>query len=370
MNLMILTNTLVGGGAEKQLLLSVAGLAREGVRCTVFVLRPVAADTRYDQLIRNCQSAGARFYVPRSHADVLKVILRLAATSLKSPRGILWTWGFRAELVRLVCPWLWVPYGILALRSASHDEMQRHALLISLASPLTSLYIANSRRAIDLLCRIVPSAGQRSEIVYNSVERMASVNSLAGAMLARPRIVMLGNVRYYVKGYDIALRLAGILKSRKFDFEIVIGGRQLPGEPSIKGEIAAAGLSDVVRWAGPIVDVYQFLRSANIFLMLSRYEGTSNSLLEAMTAGLPCVSTAVGDVDWFVGKGAGISVVPIGDANAAADQIVRLCGDKVLAEGQGAKNAEFCDRHFSSQGMIAATMRALSRCRESDTQPI
>ena len=55
------------------------------------------------------------------------------------------------------------------------------------------------------------------------------------------------------------------------------------------------------------------------------------ALLEAMATGLPCIATAVGGIpDLFAGD-AGI-LVPVADAQAVADAIARVIGDRSLRE--------------------------------------
>ena len=54
------------------------------------------------------------------------------------------------------------------------------------------------------------------------------------------------------------------------------------------------GIEDRVCFLGPIADVADALRSADLFVLPSVAEGMSNSLLEAMATGLPCVASDIG----------------------------------------------------------------------------
>jgi glycosyltransferase involved in cell wall biosynthesis len=56
-----------------------------------------------------------------------------------------------------------------------------------------------------------------------------------------------------------------------------------------------------------------------------------NSILEALASGVPVVSTQVGGVPYMVDHGRTAVLVPPEDAQAMADAIARLLGDRDLA---------------------------------------
>jgi glycosyltransferase involved in cell wall biosynthesis len=62
-------------------------------------------------------------------------------------------------------------------------------------------------------------------------------------------------------------------------------------------------------------DVPEMLNAADVFVLSSDYEGNPLAVLEAMAAGLPVISTAVGGVPELVEGGCGL-LVPPGDAQA------------------------------------------------------
>jgi glycosyltransferase involved in cell wall biosynthesis len=59
-----------------------------------------------------------------------------------------------------------------------------------------------------------------------------------------------------------------------------------------------------VRFLGSRADVPDILRASDVFVLSSDYEGNPLSVLEAMAAGLPVISTAVGGVPELVQHGA------------------------------------------------------------------
>jgi glycosyltransferase involved in cell wall biosynthesis len=85
---------------------------------------------------------------------------------------------------------------------------------------------------------------------------------------------------------------------------------------------------DGVEVLGPRDDVAGMLRSAAVYVSASEAEGLSNSLLEAMASGLPCVVTDVGGVRDVVRDGNDGVVVPADDLDALVDAVARLLPDR------------------------------------------
>lgn len=72
------------------------------------------------------------------------------------------------------------------------------------------------------------------------------------------------------------------------------------GKERIKLEklIKELNASEYIKLPGVSKNVWEYMKQAKLFVLTSHYEGMSNSMLEAMSLGLPCVSTKVsGAVD-------------------------------------------------------------------------
>lgn len=93
------------------------------------------------------------------------------------------------------------------------------------------------------------------------------------------------------------------------------------------------------------VDIMKRLLSSDLYLSTSLFEGTSNSLLEAMYAKLPIVATNVGDNQYMV-RGNGF-LHNIGDIRGMVKSIMKLYNDKSLREQYGIKSREIVEKYFS-----------------------
>ena len=121
----LLSNTLVGGGAEKQMLLTAALLAKHGIECEIVCLSPPLHRPGYDALVRRCRADGISIRVAESRIGLIRhlgAIIRSAVVRRK--KDVLWTWGYRAEAVRLVLTPLWLLRAVVSIRSANIEEIR------------------------------------------------------------------------------------------------------------------------------------------------------------------------------------------------------------------------------------------------------
>ena len=95
--------------------------------------------------------------------------------------------------------------------------------------------------------------------------------------------------------------------------------------PVLERQIAALGLQGKVHLMGATKDVAAALRTASLFVLSSDYEGMPNALMEAMAAGVPCVSTdcPCGGPRELFGPELADRLVPCKDAAALADAMQR-----------------------------------------------
>lgn len=98
-------------------------------------------------------------------------------------------------------------------------------------------------------------------------------------------------------------------------------------------------LSDNIRFLGARKDVGTYLQGSDIFVMASRTEGMSNALLEAMSYGLPCVTTSVGGNREIINHGENGLLVEPEDSVGLGEAIIELIRNQSLREkiGMGAR---------------------------------
>jgi glycosyltransferase involved in cell wall biosynthesis len=123
---------------------------------------------------------------------------------------------------------------------------------------------------------------------------------------------------------------------------------------SLKSLAQELGLGQRVRFLGSRADVPDILRASDVFVLSSDYEGNPLSVLEAMAAGLPVISTAVGGVPELVQHGATGLLVPAGDACSLAEAIAQLGCDPARRAAMGNTARQTARERFDVRVMSLA----------------
>lgn len=145
-------------------------------------------------------------------------------------------------------------------------------------------------------------APERIRVIPNGVDArlFAPNNQLRERMRERfgygRQAVVLGAVGRLVpiKAHGTLLRAAEQLITQGMDVQVLLVG----GGPELgrlrEYALGSVALKDRATFAGPSLAVHELYQAMDVFVLPSIREGMSNTLLEAMACGLPCVATAVG----------------------------------------------------------------------------
>ncbi len=133
----------------------------------------------------------------------------------------------------------------------------------------------------------------------------------------------------YGKGHVTLIKAAKVLTDKGYDVEVsFIGDGPLKAEFKLLAE--KLGISERIRFAGRISErkeLLDTLASTDIFALPTRSEGLPRSVIEAMSVGLPCVSSPVGGVPELLDKR---WLVPPDDHILLAEKIEELIADTAL----------------------------------------
>ncbi len=105
---------------------------------------------------------------------------------------------------------------------------------------------------------------------------------------ARKRLLAVGRLHAH-KGFDLLLTAFASIKSYFPDWDLVILGEG-PDREKLEAQALQQGLSDRVSMPGRVGNVGQWYQSSDLYVLSSRVEGLSNTLLESMASGLPVVA--------------------------------------------------------------------------------
>ena len=195
---------------------------------------------------------------------------------------------------------------------------------------------------------------EKIEVIYNAVplEKIGTVPGAAAA-LARPLVVTAGRLVPW-KGIDGVIDAVAAVPEAAL---AVVGDG--PSRAALMRR-AREKLSGRCAFTGalPHEDALAVLKSADVFVLNSSYEGLSHLLIEALALGVPTVATSVGGNPEVITDGGNGLLVPAGDASALSAAIARVLGDGAFRARLSARAAESAKR-FSIEGMLSRTSGVL-----------
>lgn len=115
-----------------------------------------------------------------------------------------------------------------------------------------------------------------------------------------------------------------------------------------------AGVSDRAWLTGERKDIPDLMRTFDLFVLPSLGEGISNTILEAMSCGLPIVATAVGGTPELVEDRVNGRLFTPGDVVALSSHVQQYSSDAALRDGHGSASRQKIEASFSIEAMVAA----------------
>jgi len=137
------------------------------------------------------------------------------------------------------------------------------------------------------------------------------------------------------KGGDVLLRAAALLRPALPDLRVTVVGDG-PVRPTLEALARRLGLAGAVAFHGFRPDAARLMAGLDVLAVPSRSDGSPLVVLEALTAGVPVVASAVGGIPDQVCDGREALLVPPGDAVALAAALRAVLTDPARARALGA----------------------------------
>ncbi len=240
---------------------------------------------------------------------------------------------------------------------------KKYLLLRRLCQPFIHRYICVSKDLEQWLLSTVQIPAHKVGQVYNGVdrERFKPVVGNARDILPpamRSASCVIGTVGRLQEVKDqltlvrafVQLRL-NLADSGFYPVLVIVGDGPL--RPAVEALIVELGLGDAVWLAGARDDVPQLMQAMDLFVLPSKAEGISNTILESMACGLPVVATAVGgNVELVLPDKTG-SLVEANNPKAMADTLVNYVRDAQLLRAHGEAGRQRIEQEFSMEAMVS-----------------
>jgi sugar transferase (PEP-CTERM/EpsH1 system associated) len=206
---------------------------------------------------------------------------------------------------------------------------RRYVWLRRLLDPLVHRYVALSREIEAWLENDIAVTRERIVRICNGVdtERFRPADSQPeAAPVVIGTVTRLSGIKDPLNVVDAFARLrADKSAAAQCTWLVIVGDGEMMD--AVRTRVTDAGLTKHVHLAGVQHDVVPWLQRMHVFVLGSRREGISNTILEAMACGLPVVATRTGGNTELVEDGVTGTLVPVGDPAALAEAIGRYVMD-------------------------------------------
>lgn len=351
MNIAFLHPTLIAGGAERVMSILTRNWSQAGHNVTILYIE----QNDKSQIIYDYDRKGKIKLIPLNALPVGRISYRLALRKI-----------FRELNPEVIISFM---NGTNILAASILKSFSKHCLIISeRGNPIyanigiiekikqkifyrfADKVVFQTERAMTFGIKYYRLKQKQSCIIHNPARKPEYLNT-APKLPART-IVAMGRLHPH-KGFDLLLQAFARIKDRHLDWQLIIIGE---GEKREELEIMRAklGMNGRVFFPGLEKDVFGIYKQAEIFVLSSRCEGMPNVLMEAMSAGCPCVAF---DCDYgaaeLIDNDQNGLLVPNGNVPALGEAIERLINDTELRcqLGSGAvqKMQEFDETKIVSQ---------------------
>jgi glycosyltransferase involved in cell wall biosynthesis len=200
---------------------------------------------------------------------------------------------------------------------------------------------------------------QKIAVIHNAVSEEKPVEVPASVHnLAKPLVVSAGRLVPW-KGFTALIDAIATIRSRGLPVSLAIIGDG--PERNALAERARAILQNDFVMTGQLshAETFAILKSADVFVLDSLYEGLSHTLIEACLAGIPIIASDIGGNREVIHNGRNGLLVPPENVPLLSDALYRILSDSALSKAL-AHEARISGVDFSVDAMITKTVDFLT----------
>lgn len=364
MKILYIIGSLGMGGAERQLLYLVQGIAR---LADVTVVSLSRSDVRL--LPEFERLAGVQTVLCRKRLGLDPMLIPRLVAVLRRERPVivhtyLRTAGYWG---RVAAYFAGVPIRVASERNVEIERGRLANLLDRMLASVTDRVVVNATAIRDHLITVEGIDSARIEVIHNGVP--ASQALLEPELRTARRDLGIEKFEYVVAfigrlvpqknpGLFLEMAQAVLQSGLKCGFVLVGDG---PMRISLREQAHNLGIEESIRFIGVRNDVPRILRVVDLLVLTSDWEGLPNVILEALAAGVPAVATNVGGVGELLTDGITGYVVPPRDLSTLVDRVIGLLSDRGFRVVCGRRGREYVESHFSISGMVDNTVALYNR---------
>lgn len=193
------------------------------------------------------------------------------------------------------------------------------------------------------------------EVIYNFIEELPDqtkkCQDLRRRIAPAGEIILshLSNFRPVKKVEDVIEIAYRVMQVRPAKLIMIGDG---PERSRAEAKARELNISDHVHFLGKQDNIYLLLSSSDVFLMPSRLESFGLAALEAMSCGVPCVTSDSGGLKELVKNGVSGFTAPVGDIDRMAQLVLQIVKDQKTWERMSTSCREYAFKNFHANKII------------------
>ncbi len=193
-------------------------------------------------------------------------------------------------------------------------------------------------------------ADNRQIVIPNPVANSKMLDEYRYSGKREKAIVNVARLDVAQKRQDVLLQAFSIISRNHEEYVLKLYGDG-PDKDELVEMAGQLGIQDKVYFMGYVRNVYKEITKASLFVLSSDFEGIPNALIEAMSLGMPCVSTdcSPGGARLLIKSGKNGLLVPPGEPTSLANAIDYMLSNPKEAYRMGQNALEITDEFLEDK---------------------
>ena len=360
-NIVLVIDSLDGGGAEAQAIMLASGLKNENIKVSIFPLRSGGTLTKQAKN-QNIEIIEGGFKSTRNIKSSIKGFLLLCKTIHSKKNAIVHTFlpfsNFVGSIAGIISGANYIITSRRGLIKLNYLK-KKWRTFDKISNFLSDKIVVNAEAIIDEMLALDSVNPNKVICIRNgiNIEKFRIKNydrnyirSQFGLLESEFAWVKVANFSS-IKGHkDLITSFKNL--DTKYQAKLFLVGKDIGSLDELKTLVSECGLQDRIKFLGFREDIPEILLSMDGYICASHTEGFSNAILEAMASGLPIIATNVGgNSEIITNEITGLLFKPK-DKNGIINTMIKIMENNPLSEKLSKEALKTVNEKYSTKKMV------------------
>ena len=360
-NIVLVIDSLDGGGAEAQAIMLASGLKNENIKVSIFPLRSGGTLTKQAKN-QNIEIIEGGFKSTRNIKSSIKGFLLLCKTIHSKKNAIVHTFlpfsNFVGSIAGIISGANYIITSRRGLIKLNYLK-KKWRTFDKISNFLSDKIVVNAEAIIDEMLALDSVNPNKVICIRNgiNIEKFRIKNydrnyirSQFGLLESEFAWVKVANFSS-IKGHkDLITSFKNL--DPKYQAKLFLVGKDIGSLDELKTLVFECGLQDRIKFLGFREDIPEILLSMDGYICASHTEGFSNAILEAMASGLPIIATNVGgNSEIITNEITGLLFKPK-DKNGIINTMIKIMENNPLSEKLSKEALKTVNEKYSTKKMV------------------